>query len=154
MIWEELTEPLILPSVEAQTSADVMSEVGGRLIQEGYAKSTYIDALVAREAEYPTGLDIDGVGIAIPHTDVSHVKKAGLAIARLNNHVRFIQMGTEDPVDVSLVFMLAVVDPKAHLELLQRIVTVIQDRKVLETLLECNDARAVIETIRAKEESL
>ena len=63
-------------------------------------------------------------------------------------------MGTEDPVDVSLVFMLAVVDPKAHLELLQRIVTVIQDRKVLETLLECTDARAVIETIRAKEESL
>lgn len=154
MIWEELTEPLILPSVEAQTSTDVMSEVGGRLIQEGYAKSTYIDALVAREAEYPTGLGIDGVGIAIPHTDVRHVRKAGMAIARLKSPVRFIQMGTEDPVDVSLVFMLAIVDPKAHLEILQRIVTVIQDRKVLETLLECTDARAFIETIRIKEESL
>ena len=28
-----------------------------------------------------TGIDVDGFGIAIPHTDISHVNKAGIAIA-------------------------------------------------------------------------
>ena len=43
-----------------------MKNLGSVVIKEGYAKESYVDALIAREEEYPTGLDVDGMGVAIP----------------------------------------------------------------------------------------
>lgn len=155
MIWEELNKSLITIGMEADSYQDVFKQLGGALIQEGYAKSSYIEALTAREKEYPTGLDIDGVGVAIPHTDVSHVNKAGIAIAVLKHPVTFIQMGTDDEeVSVKLVFMLSVIDPNAHIDELQKILAVIQDTAVLEQVIGAQNAEKIIEIIKEKENSL
>lgn len=155
MIWEELNKSLITIGMEADSYQDVFKQLGGALIREGYAKSSYIEALAAREKEYPTGLDIDGVGVAIPHTDVSHVNKAGIAIAVLKHPVTFIQMGTDDEeVSVNLVFMLSVVDPNAHIDELQKILAIIQDTAVLEQVIRAQDAEKIIDIIKEKENSL
>ena len=82
-----------------------MEQLGETLIKEGYAKESYIQALITREQEFPTGLDVDGVGVAIPHTDVSHVIKPGIAIAVLEKPIDFIQMGSDDDhVQVEIIF--------------------------------------------------
>ena len=155
MIWEELNPALVLTDVEVTDSKGVMKKVGGALIDAGYAKESYIDALIKRESEFPTGLDVDGFGVAIPHTDVSHVLKAGIAIAVLKNPVTFIQMGTDDEtVEVKLVFMLSVTDPNAHIDKLQRILEIIQDTAVLDQLLTADSKEQIIEIIREKENSL
>ena len=96
MVWEQLKEELIFPKLEASNSKEVFEKVGGKFIEEGFCKDSYVDALVNRESEFPTGIDVDGFGIAIPHTDISHVNKAGIAIATLENPVKFVQMGTDD----------------------------------------------------------
>ena len=155
MIWEELDQALIFSDMEAQDYQEVMKKLGGAFIENGYAHESYIDALIAREKEFPTGLDVNGIGVAIPHTDVSHVKKPGVAIAVLKQPVDFIQMGADDDiVKVQLIFMLAVVDPSAHLERLQRILQVIQDTEVLEKLLKVKDQKQIIEIIKEKEREL
>lgn len=155
MIWEELKESLVFTKVEAKTYEDVMDQIGGAFIKEGYCKDTYKEALKKREAEYPTGLDIDGIGVAIPHTDVSHVNKTGTAIAVLKNPVTFVQMGTDDETtEVRLVFMLAVKDPKAHIDKLQRIINIIQDKEVLQKLVEATNKKEVIEIVKEKEDVL
>ncbi|MBU3875383.1 PTS sugar transporter subunit IIA [Faecalicatena sp. AGMB00832] len=155
MIWEELKNSLIMTEVEAESYEDVMRMIGGALVKDGYAKESYVGALIAREKEFPTGLDVDGIGVAIPHTDVSHVKKAGIAIGVLKKPVTFVQMGTDDEtVEVKLVFMLSVVNPNAHIDQLQRIISIIQDTNVLNQILEVKDAEQIIEIIREKEKSL
>lgn len=155
MIWEELKSSLIMTELEAESFEDVMGRMGGTLVHEGYAKKSYVEALIAREKEFPTGLDVNGVGVAIPHTDVSHVNKEGTAIGVLKQPVAFTQMGTDDEkVEVRLVFMLAVVNPDAHIDQIQRIVAIIQDTAVLNRLLEVNDAKQIVEIIREKEKSL
>lgn len=155
MIWEELKDSLIFTGLRAGTSDDVMRQLGAAFIEEGYCKETYADALIKREREFPTGLDVNGIGVAIPHTDVSHVNKPGIAIAVLEDPVIFIQMGTDDETtQVRLVFMLAVKDPNAHLENLQQIIAIIQDTDVLEKLLEVKEKKEIIEIIREKENSL
>lgn len=155
MIWEELNPSLILTNVNAKDSADVMQQVGGAVIKEGYAKESYIEALINREKEFPTGLDVDGFGVAIPHTDVSHVLKEGITIARLEKPVTFVQMGTDDEtVEVRLVFMLSVVDPNAHIDQLQRILEIIQDTAVLDKLLSVTNKEQIIEIIKEKEKTL
>lgn len=155
MIWEELNKSLIIIGMEADSCQDVFKQLGGAMIQEGYAKSSYIEALAAREKEYPTGLDIDGTGVAIPHTDVSHVNKAGIGIAVLKHPVTFIQMGTDDEeVSVNLVFMLSVIDPNAHIDELQKILAIIQDTAVLEQVISAQNAEKIIDIIKEKENSL
>lgn len=155
MIWEELKDSLIFTGLQAETSDDVMRQLGAAFINEGYCKETYEEALIAREKEFPTGLDVDGIGVAIPHTDVSHVNEPGIAIAVLTDPVTFIQMGTDDEItQVKLVFMLAVKDPNAHLENLQQIIAIIQDTEVLKKLLEVTEKKEIIEIIKEKENSL
>lgn len=155
MVWEELKESLIAIGMEAKNYEDVMRQLGGMLTEQGYAKDSYVDALIKREGEFPTGLDIDGVGIAIPHTDVAHVNKAATAIATLKEPVDFIQMGTDDePVKAELIFMLSVDDPKAHLEQLQQIIAIIQDKEVLKNILETKEEKRIIEIIKEKESTL
>ncbi|MBE5968031.1 MAG: PTS sugar transporter subunit IIA [Lachnospiraceae bacterium] len=155
MIWEELKESIIITGLDAASYEDVMHQIGGRLVQEGYAKESYVDALIAREKEFPTGLDVDGVGVSIPHTDVSHVNREGIAIGVLNQPVTFVQMGTDDEtVEVRLIFMLAVVNPSEHIDQLQRIITIIQDKDFLNRLLEVKNAKQIIKIIKEKEKSL
>lgn len=155
MIWEELKESLILTDLDAKSYQDVMQSLGQVLIDEGYCKESYIEALIKREEEFPTGIDINGIGVAIPHTDASHVNHHGVAIAGLKQPVAFIQMGTDDePVDVRLVFMLAVVNPNEHIGDLQRILEIIQDPKVLEQLQQAKDDQSVIQIIKEKEKTL
>lgn len=152
MIWEELKDELIFTDLEAKTYEDVMERVGEAFIQAGYCKDTYKEALKVREAEYPTGLDIDGIGVAIPHTDVSHVNKQGTAIAVLKNPVTFVQMGSDDETtEVRLVFMLAVKEPSTQIDKLQAILGIIQDKEVLRKLLEVKDKEEIIEIIKEKE---
>ena len=152
MIWEELDKNMIVTGLEAETYQDVMKQLGGIVIREGYAKETYIDALIEREGEFPTGLDIDGYGVAIPHTNPTHINKVGTAIAILKKPVTFIEMGTDDDeVQVRIVFMLAVKDPNAHIDSLQRIIGMLQDTALLERLLQATDADAIIQMIRDKE---
>lgn len=155
MIWEQLNPSLILPGIDAADFEDVMRQVGSAVIREGYAKDTYVQALITRERDYPTGLDVDGYGVAIPHTSVDHVNKPGIAIAVLNEPVTFTQMGTDDEtVGVRLVFMLAVVDPNKHIDELQRILAIIQDTAVLDKLLSAKGAEEIINIIKAKERTL
>jgi len=155
MIWEQLNQDLILLDLESNNERDVFEALGGTLVKKGYAKDSYVQALSDREKEFSTGLDIDGFGVAIPHTDVTHVLKSGIGIAKLAKPVTFIHMATDDQeVPVELVFMLAVVNPADHIGELQRILEIIQDKEVLKKLKNAQSASEIIEIVKEKEETL
>jgi len=66
-------------------------------------------------------------------------------------------MGSDDdPVEVKLVFMLAVIDPKQHIEELQRILGIITDKSVLIKLAgdDVTDEQEIIDIIKEKESEL
>lgn len=155
MIWEDLKEELVLTGLEAESSGEVFERLGKTLIKEGYCKDSYIDALKAREKDFPTGVNMAGIGIAIPHTDKSHVHKGAVAIGVLKKPVKFYQMGIIDEVVMArLIFMLAVDDPEEHLVFLQKILQVLQDPETLRGLTECKAKQDVIQIIKDKEQSL
>ena len=160
MIWETLKPALIFPGAEAASYEEVFQQVGGALTAAGYTKSTYVEALIEREREYPTGLDVDGWGVAIPHTPVEHVhSETVIAIAIFKNPVEFVQMGTDDEtVGVRIVFMLAIAgkpgEHGAHLDELQRIIAIIQDTGLLQNLLNAQSAEEIIKLIEEKEKTL
>lgn len=152
MIWEDLNKNLILLQAEATSPNEVFDELGNRFIQEGYSTQDYVHALKRREAQFPTGLDINGFGVAIPHTDAGYVLKECEGIMTLKEPVTFIQMGSDDiQVQVKVVFMLAIEDPKTHIQKLQQILRIIQDNKVLEKIYQAQSKEEVVQIVKQKE---
>ncbi|MDR2340278.1 MAG: PTS sugar transporter subunit IIA [Deltaproteobacteria bacterium] len=155
MIWDRLDKDLVFTGIDGTESNDILKYLGGALVKSGYCKESFVDALAKRESQNPTGIDMSGFGIAIPHTDISHVIKDGIAIGTLNNPVRFVAMGTDDEfVDVKVVFALAITDPIAHLAQIQTLISILQDPNVLESIWLSNSPEAIIGTIKHKESLL
>ena len=123
---------------------EILRKLGEELYRSGFVKQSYIEAVCRRENEYPTGLPTSGVGIAIPHADVQHVNNEAMIVGVLREPVIFQVMGSQsDLIKVQLVFMLAIKDSHAQLEMLQRLIEGCQDEQVLFTLRDCKDTDAM-----------
>lgn len=123
--------------LDARDAADVIENLGIRLYIDGYVKDTFVDAAMAREQKLPTGLPLGGeVNAAIPHTDVIHVLKPGVALATLKRPVVFKNMiQPDEDVNVRLVFLLSLEHPKSQIEMLQEIAGVLQRPETVEKLI-------------------
>lgn len=124
----------------ASTDA-LFAHVGSQLIAEGIVHDSYIDALVAREREYPTGLPIPG-GVAIPHTSPEHVIDNALVVVRPAPPLTFQEMGggEDDTIEASLVIFLVLSSADDHLVTLQALMKALQDSSVRSELLASQSA--------------
>lgn len=134
----------IVIGIKASNREDLLNQLSDKLYRNAYVKDTFKSAIMAREKEYPTGLPTPGVQVALPHTDVAHVKKTGVLVATLKNPIKFKDMSNGiDDIDVELVFMLAVKDPKKQLILLQRFMNIFSNEKLLKTIKNSKDKNEI-----------
>jgi PTS system galactitol-specific IIA component len=133
---------------DARDSKDVIAHLGKCLFDAGYVRETFVDAALDRESRLPTGLPLSGnVNAAIPHTEVEHVLKPGLAMATLSAPVTFQNMvAPEEAVACQLVFVMALDQPKAQIEMLQEIAGILQNPEVIERLMSATDFEEVRST--------
>ncbi len=115
-------------------------------------KETFIQAAIDREAKLPTGLPLaGGINAAIPHTDIEHVIKPALGMAVLKNEVNFRNMVLPDElVPVRLVFLLALEQPKAQVEMLQAVAGVLQDPAMVNEIVSEKEVKNVIDLFATK----
>lgn len=126
----------------ATTWPDVLHELGARAVSAGYAKATFVDALVEREQHAPTGLPTT-VPVAIPHVDPASVLRSGIGLARLAEPVPWGEMGAPGrQVDVVAVLVLLVGESHAHVDLLSRLMQVLQGDDWYGELREAGDVAA------------
>ena len=83
-------------------------EAAFRLLTEEFLKNecvteAYLDNVIKREAVFPTGLMINGIGVAIPHTDSQYVKRSQVGFLSLTDPLPFIEMGTRDKRNFSFI---------------------------------------------------
>lgn len=143
----ELLEPQgVLLSTIVADSTEIIRLLGNELYKTGYVKESFIEAAIERESRLPTGLPLSGAfNAAIPHTDIEHVIKPGLALATLKNPVPFRNMAIpSETVEVSLVFLLALEQPKAQIEMLQAIAGVLQAPDVVSALMKSQTFEDVV----------
>jgi galactitol PTS system EIIA component len=135
----------IVLGVKADTYQEVISLLAERLHSLGYVKPSFADAVLAREAQLPTGLPLGGANnVAVPHTDPEHVIRPGLAFATLTQAVAFANM--EDPdekLPVRLVFLMALNDKDKQVEMLQEIAGAIQSPETIESLIQAKSVEDV-----------
>ena len=91
--------------------------------------------LALREKDYPTGVQVSGGGVALPHTDAKHATQNTLAVVTLNNPIIFQPMGGDgDEVEATTIVFLVFSDPKQHLKSLSKMVKAIQSEEFLTAL--------------------
>lgn len=134
----------------AENSTDAISELGARMAAEGYVNERYIASVIAREADFPTGLQLAATAIAIPHaTPDGNVERDGIAVGRLAQPVTFRSMENPDEtVAAELVFMLALKDSSAHLEVLQRLFTGFQNSQLVQALKDSQSSAELVEVLQ------
>lgn len=135
-----LDQDAICLNMDAKNAEDAIENLGIRLYIDGYVRDTFVDAALAREKKLPTGLPLGGeINAAIPHTDIIHVLKPGVAMATLKRPVVFKNMvQPEEDVSVRLVFLLSLEHPHSQIEMLQEIAGVLQKPEVVEKLMAAN----------------
>lgn len=126
---------LLFPHVEVETRDELFELAGQKLSQGGHVLESWSAALAEREESYPTGVQVKGGGVALPHTDASHATQNTIAVATLKNPITFQPMGGEgEPVEASTVIFLVFSDPKQHLKTLSTMVKAIQSEEFLASL--------------------
>jgi galactitol PTS system EIIA component len=149
----------ILVKASAASSTDIIQQLGALLYNNGFVKETYVQAVLDREQIYPTGLQTSELGFAIPHTNTEHVSKPAVAIATLEQPVIFRAM--DDPaveIQVNIVMMLAISDPESVVNVLRKVISILEDQPALLKLTHatsrdeirqavCDHIRAFVDTI-------
>lgn len=133
-------ESVILLDVESDSKEDILSEMSQNLIDRNLVKENFKEAIISREGEFATGLPTGDIPVAIPHTDVEHVKQKTISVSVLKNPVDFFVMGDDsETTPVKVVFMLAMEEAHSQLFLLQKLMQIFQDQELLQRLANTSD---------------
>lgn len=105
------------------------------LLQQQHVKESYLNTIIIREQEYPTGLVTPVINIAIPHTTPDHINKPFIAITKLSSPLIFTEMGsTSSQISVNWIFALGVTTGDAQIELLQKLMALFSQKDQIQLL--------------------
>ena len=122
-------------NLEVESRDELLKIVGSSLQNKGFVKETYVEALLEREHNFPTGLPLK-IGVAIPHTSIEHANENKLVFVKPTHSLTFNEMGNEDGVvEVEFIIFLVICDEKDHMDVLSKIITIIQEEKIVENIL-------------------
>lgn len=143
--------PDLVVLLGADSYQEVEKSMATKLVELGYAKDSFPQAIAEREVTYPTGLDVEGINAAMPHCDVTNVNKAAVCVGVLRHPVDWRRMDDPDETcKVSLVTMLALTEAHAHIEMLQKVVSLIQDQDLMAKIVDATSADDVYKLVGEK----
>jgi PTS system galactitol-specific IIA component len=141
----------ILLDVEAGTAQTAIRRLTESLVATGNVSAEFADDVWQREQAMPTGLPTQPFAIAIPHADPDHVNRSAVGIGVLRSPVAFSQMGMDSSavLQVRIVFLLAIKEREKQVDMIQQLVSLIQDPQLLGDLLVVKDAAGALSRIRS-----
>ncbi len=131
--------------VDAKDAEDAIRKAGKLLVNSGYIKDEFIDAMVDVYKELG-GYIVLAPRFALPHArPESGALKTGFSLITLKTPVNFGHR-TNDPVEV--VIGMAARDNKEHINSLVKIANVMEDQANITKIINSNDVDDVIEIFK------
>lgn len=132
-----------------ESKEDLINSLGSLIESKQYAKEGYRESLLKREIEYPTGINMGTIGIAIPHTDKNLVNINTIAVAVLEEGIAFEDMGGSDEViHAEIVMVLVMKEPKMHNSFLKKLIVMLQEQEVVERFRNATDPADIEEMLK------
>lgn len=146
---ENFKNELVSLNLAVDNQQDFFYTISNDLYAKGYVEKTFEKAILERESTYPTGLQLDNFAIAIPHTDVIHIRQPFVAIYRLIKSIEFYQMGTDDVVvPVKDILVLGINEPKKQVGLLSNLMQCFTKNEFVEQYKDAISAEKITELIK------
>ena len=82
----------VITHMKAKSKEDALHQLYEVLLKNGKVKTSFYDAVLERERDYPTGLELEEYNAAIPHVVPAHVEHSAMGIAVLDTPVTFQRM--------------------------------------------------------------
>lgn len=140
-----LNEELVLLDYEAKNKEELLKGLASILKERGYVKESYINGILEREKVFPTGLNTEGIKVALPHTDAKHVNKPAILFAKLKEPVTFKEMGLSgNNVEAKMIFMMAVKNPEEQVKCLGNLMSIMSKKEMLISLYSCTNKSEVM----------
>ena len=143
------TEELVVCfDTESHTVEEVERMLARTLRAAGYVREGFEQAVVERELAYPTALEMGGINVAIPHCDPCHVERGALCVGVLPAPVAWPRMDAPNATTpVSLVVMLALNEAGEHLEMLGRVIDLMQDQELVARIVAAESRARVFDLL-------
>lgn len=149
-ISEVLRPELMKFDMQAEKKEEAIKELAALMYEHGYVDDLQglVDAAMAREAEYSTGI---GMGVGIPHAKSSVVRQAVVAFGKSQKGIEFESF---DGAPVYLVFLIAVPEnsDKEHLNILSTLSRALMHEEVRDALMKATTPDEVIGAFQGKED--
>ena len=117
----------------AESKEEALKMLADELINCGVAKETFYNGIIEREKVFATGLTLNNMCVAIPHTDPEHVNRTQMAFMSLDTPVEFVEMGSDDKkIPVTMMFMMALKEAHQQLDMLMKLMDVFQNDELME----------------------
>lgn len=129
-----LTKPEnIFVDIEVTDFDELIKVLAQPLIENQDVVEVFPDQVIQREKEFPTGLPTEPFGVAIPHTNAEFVMNNKVTIATLKKPIQMEIMGGMDDgtIDVSIVFLLALGQSNKQLNILQKLMGILNQEDIL-----------------------
>jgi galactitol PTS system EIIA component len=132
-----------------KNSEEAIGELVSLMEEKELVTNEYKHRVIEREREFPTGLQTLPFGVAIPHADSANVLQTQIAFASLENSIEFKAMGSNEPVHVKLIFLLAIKNPNDHLETLQKLIGIFQSEHLIKSFSACSSQAELNKVLEA-----
>lgn len=134
----------VLEQVESWREA--INIAASPLQEQGYFQQDYIDDMI-RSVEKLGPYIVIAPEIAIAHARPNNnVKKIGLSLLKLNQHINFSEEGHY----ASLVFVLSAIDNEGHLEVLRSLATTLGNQQTVKNLLNAQTSSEIINIFKGQ----
>lgn len=141
-------EELVFLELDCADKNDCFKKMFERLLQSGFVRETFLEAIKTREEAFPTGLDLGSCHVAIPHTDPKHVIQPFIAVARLKTPVDWICMATDDEVvHPKFVFMLGFNRSEEQINNLQTLMDNFQNKELMDKLSQAQTSKEFLDIL-------
>ena len=119
-----------------------------QFVEADVVQPDFLEGIKEREKNYPTGLQSDTVGFAIPHTDSKYVKRNQLGFMSLDKPVVFKSMADPDEdIQVELIIMMAI-QGHDQAEMLGRLMEMFMNEEIVNKLKTVNDFDSFYEIVK------
>lgn len=138
---------------EVKTKEELFYSIGKKLLEKNLVNQGYSEAVLEREMEFPTGLDLSVVktgspNVAIPHTEVHYCNWKGIVVVCLKEAITFHNMISPDKtIPVKYAFFILNNEKHSQTNLLSSLMSFFTSQDKLSSLEELKTSEEIYQVI-------
>ncbi|OCG02163.1 PTS sugar transporter subunit IIA [Gilliamella sp. wkB112] len=138
MELEHLDDNIIFLNQSFYDRDEMFQFVSNELLKNGYVTGQYLEKVIYRENNHPTGFKLKTINVAMPHVDSEFVKKNGMFLITSKKGILFKNAENDENVLVQIVFGLLLKQSDTHLNFLMKLASSFGNDQILQKIVESN----------------